>query len=76
MYIMYEMALMFIKLSILSFYLALFQIKPTFRYTTYFIMAFVVVYLTIFIFIDAFRCTPVKKMWYVSTVCTSIWNVY
>lgn len=65
---MYELAIVFIKLSILQFYLSLFAIKKNFRIATYTMMGIVVVYITIFVFIDAFRCRPLKAMWYVSCI--------
>lgn len=65
---MYDVSMMFTKLSILTFYLAIFGIQRNFRYATYFMMAFVTSYLTAFLFVNIFQCTPEKKVWYPITV--------
>ena len=62
--ICYELAIIFIKLSILNLYLSIFSVKRGFRIATYFLMGFCVIYLAIFVLLDSFKCHPLREMWY------------
>ena len=61
---LYLIAIMCTKLSILLLYLQLFRINRSFRYLCFGTMGFVVVYCVTFFFIEAFNCDPVVKVWH------------
>jgi len=49
------------KLSILSYYLLIFKVKPVFSYCCFAMMAFVILYSTGFFLANLFECTPLAK---------------
>ena len=63
----YLISIMCIKLAILMLYVQVFRVKTRFRYLCFAMMAVVFSYCTIFFFIEAFNCNPVKKEWHVLT---------
>ncbi|KAF8459736.1 hypothetical protein BDZ91DRAFT_461176 [Kalaharituber pfeilii] len=69
--LLYSAAMMFIKLSILMFYLRL-QPKPMFTYTIYGIIAFVTGMGVASLLVNIFQCTPVAYTWDLSLNGTCI----
>ncbi|KAI9883561.1 MAG: hypothetical protein M1823_004659 [Watsoniomyces obsoletus] len=60
---LYLIAIMSAKLSILMLYLRLFQVKKLFRTACYILMVITVGYCVSFFFMYAFNCRPLKKTW-------------
>lgn len=61
---LYFLGIMFTKLSILTLYIRIFQVKKMFRNLCYGMMAFTVVYLIMFFFLFAFNCNPPARTWH------------
>ncbi|KAF2661054.1 hypothetical protein K491DRAFT_588154 [Lophiostoma macrostomum CBS 122681] len=60
---MYFIGILFTKLSILMMYLHVFKVYRWFRWLCYSMMALVICYPITFVFIWAFGCTPVARVW-------------
>ncbi|ERF77189.1 hypothetical protein EPUS_06469 [Endocarpon pusillum Z07020] len=64
---LYFFGIMFTKLSILMLYLRIFQPNKKFRYFTYVMITFNVVYLLLFFLLYAFECNPPALGWHTVT---------